>query len=73
VVELNTTVQFLESIISDLTNLKKENFGKVVVHGHIIVDEPTILSNNINIDTGAGVYGPLTAIELPSLKLWQKL
>lgn len=50
----------------------KENFGKIIVHGHDVVEEPTILPNRINIDTGSGKYGPLTAIELPSMKLWQQ-
>jgi serine/threonine protein phosphatase 1 len=54
--------------------LKSEaDFGKVVVHGHHPVDKPDIRPNQINIDTGAGKYGPLTAIELPSLKIWQQL
>lgn len=51
----------------------KKDFGKIIVHGHEIVETPTILPNRINIDTGAGKYGPLTAIELPSLRLWQQL
>ena len=50
----------------------KENFGKIVVHGHEKVETPTIFPNRINIDTGAGRYGPLTAIELPSLRIWQQ-
>jgi serine/threonine protein phosphatase 1 len=51
----------------------KENFGKIIVHGHEIVEQPTILPNRINIDTGAGRYGLLTAIELPSLNIWQQM
>ncbi len=50
----------------------REDFGKIIVHGHDIVEKPTILPNRINIDTGAGRYGPLTAIELPSSKIWQQ-
>ena len=50
----------------------KENFGRIVVHGHDVVEKPTIVPNRINIDTGAGKYGPLTAIELPSLRIWQQ-
>jgi len=49
------------------------NFGKVVVHGHTIVHEPTILNNHINLDTGAGEFGPLTAIELPSKRIYQQM
>ncbi len=64
---------------SDLCGIRKPflssgaNFGKIVVHGHTIVHEPTILNNHINIDTGAGEFGPLTAIELPSKRIWQQL
>jgi serine/threonine protein phosphatase 1 len=49
-----------------------ENFGKTIVHGHTIVEEPEIRPNRINIDTGAGMNGPLTAIELLSMKIWQQ-
>jgi len=49
------------------------NFGKIVVHGHTIVHEPTILNNHINVDTGAGEFGPLTAIELPSKRIYQQI
>ena len=50
-----------------------ENFGKIVVHGHTITDNqnPEFCPNRINIDTGASWGGPLTAIELPSRKIWQ--
>ncbi len=64
--------------LSDLLEIREpflsydKGFEKIVVHGHSIVKDPTILPNRINIDTGAGAYGPLTAIELPSLKLWQQ-
>lgn len=49
------------------------DFGKIVVHGHNPVETPDIRHNQINIDTGAGKYGPLTAIELPSKRIWQQL
>jgi len=64
---------------SDLLGIREpflssnENFGKVVVHGHSIVKTPDIRQNRVNIDTGAGGYGPLTAIELPSCRIWQQL
>jgi len=48
-----------------------DNLGKTVVHGHTVVDRPLIWPNRINIDTGAGYGGPLTAIELPGHRLWQ--
>ncbi len=65
--------------MSDLLEIREpflsseQNFGKIIVHGHTMVNSPEILFNRINIDTGAGHYGPLTAIELPSLKIWQQM
>ncbi len=47
--------EFLES---------RENFGKIVVHGHSPTEEPEILENRINIDTGAYITGRLTALVL---------
>jgi serine/threonine protein phosphatase 1 len=40
------------------------DFGKVVVHGHTPVRDPEILSNRINIDTGAYRSGRLTCAVL---------
>jgi serine/threonine protein phosphatase 1 len=40
------------------------NFGKIIVHGHTPVEEPEILPNRINIDTGAFATGRLTCIVL---------
>lgn len=37
-------------------------FGKIVVHGHTIVDRPDVQRNRIGIDTGAYVTGKLTAL-----------
>lgn len=39
-------------------------YGKVVVHGHTIREEPLVTSNRIAIDTGAYFTGRLTAIRL---------
>lgn len=64
---------------SDLLSIREPflaataDFGKIIVHGHEPVASPTVLQNRINIDTGAGKYGPLTALELPSLKIWQQI
>jgi len=44
----------------------RKNFGKIIVHGHSITDEPEIHENRIGIDTGAYATGCLTC-----LKLWQ--
>ncbi|MEN6508996.1 MAG: metallophosphoesterase family protein [Smithella sp.] len=49
-----------------------KDFGKVIVHGHTITDQPVLLPNRIGIDTGAWQWGPLTAVELPSRKIWQE-
>jgi serine/threonine protein phosphatase 1 len=40
------------------------DFGAVVVHGHTPGLEPVVRSNRIGIDTGAFVYGRLTALRL---------
>ncbi|MCR9143723.1 MAG: serine/threonine protein phosphatase [bacterium] len=37
----------------------------IIVHGHISVDVVTILGNNVNVDTGCGKGGRLSAILLP--------
>ena len=42
----------------------KMDFGKIVVHGHTPVEEPEVLSNRINIDTGAFATGRLTCVVL---------
>jgi serine/threonine protein phosphatase 1 len=47
-------------------------FEKIIVHGHTPVGSPSTTPHRINIDTGAGKDGPLTALELPSLKIWQR-
>lgn len=49
----------------------KADFGKVVVHGHTVVEQPQILPNRIGIDTGAGDGGPLTALDLGAMSRWQ--
>jgi serine/threonine protein phosphatase 1 len=50
----------------------KAQLEKIIVHGHTPAEKPEILPNRMNIDTGAGWNGPLTAIELPSLRIWQQ-
>src|SRR5450759_4037534 len=40
----------------------KMDFGKIVVHGHTPTDEPEVLPNRINIDTGAFATGRLTCL-----------
>ncbi len=42
----------------------RENFGKIVVHGHTPGDVPDILANRIGIDTGAVFSNRLTALRL---------
>jgi serine/threonine protein phosphatase 1 len=42
----------------------KQDFGKVIVHGHTPVDSPVCRSNRIGIDTGAFATGCLTAVVL---------
>ena len=42
----------------------EQDFGVVVVHGHSAAPTPTLRSNRIGIDTGAGHGGPLTCAVL---------
>jgi serine/threonine protein phosphatase 1 len=44
--------------------LSKDDFGKVIVHGHTPVLEPELLFNRINIDTGAYATGRLSCVKL---------
>lgn len=38
----------------------KADFGKIVIHGHSPIEEPDLLPNRINVDTGAFMTGRLT-------------
>jgi len=42
----------------------RDDFGKIVVHGHSIKPEPDVQPNRIGIDTGAFASGVLTALVL---------
>lgn len=42
----------------------KKDFGKIVVHGHTIADEPQVCANRIGIDTGAFASERLTCLVL---------
>ena len=42
----------------------RADFGKIVVHGHTPSEEPEILANRINVDTGAFMTGRLTCAVL---------
>lgn len=42
----------------------KQSFGKRVVHGHTVTDEPEVRTNRIGIDTGAYFSGRLTCLVL---------
>jgi serine/threonine protein phosphatase 1 len=44
------------------------DYGKIVVHGHTPVEEPEILPNRINVDTGAFATGQLTCAVLEGKK-----
>ena len=46
-------------------------WGKIIVHGHTVVDDVEIHKNRINLDTGCVFKGKLSAIELPSQKIYQ--
>jgi len=59
-----------DQIADDLIWIREEflasraDFGKVVVHGHSISNEPELLANRIGVDTGAYFSGALTAMVL---------
>jgi serine/threonine protein phosphatase 1 len=42
----------------------RANFGKIVVHGHTSAQNPEVLPNRINVDTGAYVTNKLTCVAL---------
>ncbi len=42
----------------------RDRFGKMIVHGHTIVDRPEFRTNRIGIDTGAVMTGRLTCLVL---------
>lgn len=44
--------------------------GVLVVHGHTPVGRPSHHGNRVNIDTGAGDDGPLTAIRIDDAGVW---
>jgi serine/threonine protein phosphatase 1 len=48
----------------------KEDFGKIVIHGHTPVATAEICPNRINIDTGAYASGLLTCLILEAEKSW---
>jgi serine/threonine protein phosphatase 1 len=44
--------------------------GALIVHGHTVVERPTHYGNRVNIDTGAGYDGPLTAIVVEDTRVF---
>ena len=42
----------------------------LVVHGHTVVEEPTHYGNRVDLDSGAGHGGPLTAAVFEGLDAW---
>jgi serine/threonine protein phosphatase 1 len=44
--------------------------GKLIVHGHTVVDLPIHAGNRVNLDTGAGYGRPLTAAVFEGRKAW---
>lgn len=63
-------VRFEEQRTEDLLWIRNEflnsamDFGKRVIHGHTPVEQPEVLPNRINIDTGAFITGRLTCVVL---------
>lgn len=50
--------------IRDEFLFSREDFGKIVVHGHTITESPEVRPNRIGIDTGAFASGTLTCLVL---------
>ncbi len=50
--------------IRDEFLMSQMDFGKIVVHGHSAQEEPELLANRINLDTGAYITGNLTCLVL---------
>jgi len=48
----------------------RDDFGKMVVHGHSITEDIDVRTNRIGIDTGAFASGKLTAIGLEKEERW---
>ncbi len=48
----------------------KKDFGKRIVFGHTVFEEPLVMDNKIGIDTGLVFGGKLTSLELPILKFY---
>ncbi len=46
----------------------RQDFGKIVVHGHTITEAPVVKHNRIGIDTGAFASGRLTCLVLQGEK-----
>ena len=44
--------------------------GKLVVHGHTVVEVPMHMGNRVAIDTGAGYFHPLTAVVFEGPECW---
>ncbi len=61
----------------DLTWIRKgflddwTDHGRLVVHGHTVVDRPEHHGNRVNIDTGAGYGRPLTAVVVEGRDVWE--
>ena len=55
--------------IRDEFLLSAADFGKIIVHGHTITDEPELRPNRIGIDTGAFASGTLTCLILEGSQL----
>lgn len=61
---------------TDLTWIRKgflddwTDHGRLVVHGHTVVERPEHHGNRVNIDTGAGYGEPLTAVVVEGRDVW---
>ena len=49
----------------------RQDFGKLVVHGHTAIEQPTHYGNRANIDTGAGYGRSLSVVVIENRVVWQ--
>jgi serine/threonine protein phosphatase 1 len=67
---VNPNIPLLEQSEEDLTWIRepflhsRKDFGKIIVHGHTVSQKPTLLPNQIGIDTGAVFTNQLTCVVL---------
>ena len=69
-------VPMQDQVEDDLIWIRQEfladtrDHGKLVVHGHTTIDDPTHYGNRVNLDSGAGYFRPLTTAVFEARDCW---